>query len=142
MAGSGRENRGVRHGVSMALITAVFGSSSSGWAQTAPDGVSQEGSLQEIIVTAQKRSENIDKVPMTINAVSADQLEKAHVQDTADLARIVSGFQYAETYTGSPIYFIRGVGFYDTAFASRGTTTVYIDQVPLPLSVLECNHRS
>src|SRR5258706_4583830 len=119
-------------GISESALIAVAGAlPSSASAQTAP----ASGGLEEIVVTAQKRSENISKVPMTIEALSSDQLSQAHIQDTADLAKIVTGFQYAEAFTGSPIYFIRGVGFYDTAFASRGTTTIYIDQVPLPLSV-------
>ena len=66
----------------------------------APNGAEQRASQDEdaaggdIVVTAQKRSESIRDVPMSITALSGDQLAARGVIDTADLAKVVSGFTF------------------------------------------------
>jgi iron complex outermembrane recepter protein len=90
--------------------------------------------LQEVVVTAQKRSERIQDVPLSITAVSGDQLIKQGVTSPADLERVVPGFTYALSQYGNPIFTIRGVGFYDEAVSAQPDVTVYVDQMPLPYS--------
>jgi outer membrane receptor protein involved in Fe transport len=89
----------------------------------------------DIIVTAQKTEQNINKVPMSITAVTAYQLRSAGVTEIRDLVKITPGLTYADSQTGSPVYTIRGVGFSDFALAGRPTVTVYNDQAPLPFSI-------
>lgn len=89
----------------------------------------------DIIVTAQKTEQNINKVPMSITAATAEQLRSAGVAEIRDLVKITPGLTYADSQTGSPIYTIRGVGFSDFALAGRPTVTVYNDQAPLPFSI-------
>ncbi|HLY56877.1 MAG TPA: hypothetical protein VKS60_15040, partial [Stellaceae bacterium] len=60
------------------------------------------GALPEIVVTAQKREENINKVPMSITAATADQLRDAGVTQVRDLAKITPGFTYADSTAGTP----------------------------------------
>ncbi|HKY23302.1 MAG TPA: TonB-dependent receptor [Vicinamibacterales bacterium] len=91
--------------------------------------------IQEILVTAQKREERMSRVPMSITALSADNLADRNVTGTEDLGRLVTGFQYALSPTGAPVYSIRGIGFNDTSTAARPTVSVYLDQLPLPFSV-------
>src|SRR6202022_4190905 len=71
--------------------------------------------IAEIIVTAQKRSENIQDVPISITAVTRDQLINAGVTDTSQLSKLVPGFTYQQSSYGTPVYTIRGIGFYDTS---------------------------
>ena len=92
--------------------------------------------VEEIIVTAQKREENINDVGMSIQAATGRQLEQMGINDTSQLDRVVTGFNSNVTYYGTAIYTIRGVGFQDTALASGPTVSVYIDQMPLQFSVL------
>ncbi len=92
--------------------------------------------VEEIIVTAQKREENINDVGMSIQAASGEQLKQLGINDTSQLDRVVTGFNSNVTYYGTAIYTIRGVGFQDTALASGPTVSVYIDQMPLQFSVL------
>lgn len=87
-----------------------------------------------IIVTAQKRSESINDVPITITAVSGDALTAAGVTDTESLARVVPGFVATNTYFGTPVYYLRGVGYLDTAIAARPAVALYADEIPLPFA--------
>ena len=87
--------------------------------------------LEEIIVTAQKREQNINEVGMSIDVASGQQLENAGVKDMIDLGRLVSGFTANSNYYGTYTYTIRGVGFQDTALASVSYT-----HLPLPTILL------
>lgn len=111
-------------------------------AQTAPPTREPTPSSQpepdtaDIIVTAQKRSESINRVPLSITAVSGDDLAALGVKNPADLTRIVSGFQAVDSQIGSPIYFLRGVGYDDISVAARPSVTLYSDEAPIPYSVM------
>jgi iron complex outermembrane recepter protein len=85
-----------------------------------------------VIVTAQKRSERIQDVPMSITAVSRDELSKEGVFSPADLEKVAPGFTYRQSQNGTPVYAIRGIGFYSEQAAVAPTVTIYQDQTPLP----------
>jgi iron complex outermembrane recepter protein len=92
-------------------------------------------SLGEIIVTAQKRSESINDVGMTISAVTGDALIAHGVTDTSQLSAVVPGFTYTQTGYLTPVYTIRGVGFQDNTLSAPPSVSVYVDEVPLPFSI-------
>src|ERR1700756_3753281 len=54
-----------------------------------------EATVGEIIVTAQKRSESINKVGMAITALSGDTMKAQNVRTVADLSQVVPGLTYA-----------------------------------------------
>lgn len=120
---------------STALILAV---TSPAWAEEAasPAPARSSGVIEEVIVTAQKREESINEVPMSIQAASGERLKELGITETADLFKVVSGFTSNVTYYGTQIYTIRGVGFQDTALASAPTVSVYLDQMPLQFAAL------
>ena len=88
----------------------------------------------EIIVTAQKREERLRDVPMSITAATSEQLQSRGVTTTDDLAKIVPGFAAQKSNNGLPIYFIRGVGFFDASLGVSPAVTVYSDQSPIPFT--------
>jgi len=100
----------------------------------ADSGSDAEPMLEQIIVTAQKRQENINNVGMSIQAATGDELTKLGITDPGQLEKIVPGFTYTPSYQGTPVYSIRGIGFHDIALASSPTVSVYLDEVPLPFS--------
>lgn len=65
--------------------------------------------LQEIVVTAQKRSENLQKVPLTINVVNSEQLASLGATSAVDLNAIVPGMQVVAQGPYAMIS-IRGIG--------------------------------
>ena len=90
----------------------------------------------EIIVTAQKRAESINTVPLSITAASGDQLISRGIVEAADLVRIVPGFQATTSIAGTPVFYLRGIGFDDISAVSRPTVTLYSDEAPLPYSAM------
>jgi iron complex outermembrane recepter protein len=88
--------------------------------------------IAEVIVTAEKRTERLADVPLSITAATGDQLVKQGVVQVADLEKVVPGFTYRLSQNGTPVFQIRGVGFYDEQVAVAPAVTVYIDQIPLP----------
>lgn len=88
---------------------------------------SDEG-LQEVIVTAQKRSESIKDVPYSISAVSGDQLQAQHIEDFEDVTRAIPGVSFQSgSVQGQDNITIRGIGS-ETGSAAIG---IYLDDVPI-----------
>jgi outer membrane receptor protein involved in Fe transport len=96
----------------------------------APDA----GEVGDIIVTAQKRSESINKVGMSITAQTGEQLLQQGITSTADLAKVVPGFTFEGAVGTQPVYSIRGIGFHDVSLASGQTVAIYADEVPMPFA--------
>ena len=94
--------------------------------------VEEPDSANEIIVTAQKRSERLSDVPLSITAATGDQLAQRGITSAADLEKIAPGLTFSQSQNGVPVFSMRGVGFYAETVAAASTVTVYVDQVPLP----------
>ena len=122
----------------IAGATLVFfaGPSRPAVAAEAADASSGGTSVTELVVTAQKREENINTVGLSITAASGDKLTKLGITDTESLQKIVPGFLATPTYYGTSVFTIRGVGFQDTSLAGSPTVSVYLDEAPLPFSAL------
>lgn len=99
-----------------------------------------EGGLQEIIVTAQKRSENVQNVPVAITAISGDALSAKGATDVASLAGQAPNVTLRSTaqFGGSSsilISYIRGIGQNDFAFNLEPGVGVYVDGVYLARNI-------
>jgi iron complex outermembrane receptor protein len=99
-------------------------------APAAPGDQSQ--AVAEVVVTAEKRSERLQDVPMSIATASGAQLKDLGVTDPSMLEKLVPGFSYTAGVNGVPVFTIRGVGFYDTTLAAVPAVSVYVDQIPVP----------
>lgn len=100
------------------------------------DAQAESGTLiEEVFVTAQKRAENLQQVPISITALSGDELREAGLRETRDLARLLPNVDIKNAFGNDfPVITIRGVGQVDTRPTSASSTAVHIDQVPLALS--------
>ncbi len=94
------------------------------------------GEIDEIVVTATKRSQSINSVGMTITAATGDTLIERGITSTADLVRVTPGLNYTPSPYQEPVYVLRGVGLYESGLASSPAVTVYVDQIPLPSPVM------
>jgi outer membrane receptor protein involved in Fe transport len=101
-----------------------------------PAGADDSTQLQEVVVTAQKRSEAISSVPMAISSFRAEELAAAGIQDTRDLGKLVPGFTAADSGFDTPTYTLRGVGFADSSFATTSTVGIYDDEVSLAYPIM------
>ena len=95
-----------------------------------------QGQVAEVVVTANKRTENINKVGLTITAISGAALQERHITSLADIAAAVPGLTFQPSQTGSPILTLRGVGFNESSLGVFPAVSLYIDQFPLPFPVM------
>jgi outer membrane receptor protein involved in Fe transport len=127
-------NTDLSTGLGTVVLAILVGQASAAGAQTASPGGTNAS--EEIIVTANKREESINKVGLTIKALGAAQLEQQRVTTLADLSAAVPGLSFAQTENATPVYTLRGIGFYDTAIGSPPAVSVYLDQAPLSYPVM------
>lgn len=107
--------------------------SSSAFAQ-ASVGSAQDKSNEpaEIVVTANKRIENLQDVGLSVQAIGAEVLERQGIDTLDEVAQAVPGLTFARTANNTPVLTLRGVGFFDSTLASYPDVSLYMDQVPLP----------
>jgi iron complex outermembrane receptor protein len=99
------------------------------FAQNADEGEQYaENALEEIIVTALKRSQNLQNVPISVTAFSGRDLEHAGIQDVADLALSVPGLAVTSTGPGQTEVIIRGM---PGRSGTSPTVGYYLDEVPI-----------
>jgi iron complex outermembrane recepter protein len=91
----------------------------------------QEG---DIIVTANKRLQNINDVGLSITAETGEALIQRGISSPTDLGKIVPGLTVQPSPFNTPVYTLRGVGFYETTLSAAPTVAVYVDEVQLPFS--------
>lgn len=92
--------------------------------------------IKELIVTAQKREQSINEVPITISAFSGEDLQALGITDIRDIGALVPALNVNDSGQGTPIYTLRGVGYNDTTYTATGTVGLYVDEVNLPYSVM------
>lgn len=91
-----------------------------------------QGGIETVVVTAQYVVQNVQSAPLAITVVTAQDLDQRGIDNLAQLGTTVPGL----TLTPAPAAFgnavqtyIRGVGQYDTAFASEPGVGMYVDDV-------------
>ena len=95
-------------------------------------GMEQSGAeLDAIVVTAQRRSENINKMGLSIAALQSEALVQAGVSGPAELVKFVPGLTSSETGRGTPTFYIRGIGFDEATLGANPSVAVYTDEVPI-----------
>ena len=117
-------------GVSLAMLlplSPALAQTAAGQAGTAAAGSGNQ--VEEIVVTAQKRSERLQDVPIAVTALGAEALANAGVQGAADLAQTVPGLQYNTQIGGYGQPRIRGVGTAATGPGVENPVATYIDGV-------------
>ena len=114
-----------------ALCLAVpAGASAAAPVEPAPAAATtDQGELGDIIVTAQKRSENIQSVPVSIVAVSSNELARAGVNNLNDLQRLAPGLNIATVGSGFVSYtYIRGGGTNQIDAGSDPSVAFFVDE--------------
>ena len=114
----------------IALAQAVGTATSQPVANAVPQPGNGPG-LQEVIVTATRRAENLQNVPVSVTAVTASDLKKQGVFNTTDLNHALPNLQVSSPYgEQQPNFSIRGVGV-GTEFNANAASPVgvYVDEV-------------
>jgi iron complex outermembrane recepter protein len=98
---------------------------------SAGDEGEQEGGIATIVVTATKRSEDLQKVPIAISAITGDELVARGITDTSDLMGSLPNLQVTSAYSETqPNFSLRGVGVANEFSAATASPVgVYVDEV-------------
>ena len=89
----------------------------------------QEIYLEEVVVSAQKRDENIQDVPITLNAFTGDFINQSGARHIGDLEIYTPGLEIDTASTTQPRYYVRGIGTDDFGVGTDPSVGIYIDGV-------------
>lgn len=98
----------------------------------APVAMAQEAAgvkLDEVVVTAQRRSENLQKTPLTVSAVTGDKLESQGIKTVVDLSAQVPALQISSSGSGAAVVFLRGIGSTNTTEVGDPAVAYHIDGI-------------
>jgi iron complex outermembrane recepter protein len=83
-------------------------------------------------VTAQKRVQSLVEVPINVNTIDRDNIEKVRIEQVRDVMGYVPNMDIKEQVPGAiPVVTIRGVGLDDFSSTNSPAAGIYVDQVPL-----------
>lgn len=112
---------------SLAIATSVFVP-----AQAQEVAVKKDvNALEEIIVTAQRREENLQRAAISVSAVTAEALAQKGVTDITQLSSMVPALQVASSYGGGSQFTLRGVGNLVLNLNSDTAVITNLDGVPI-----------
>ena len=126
---SGKHDKSLRVRPLCAAIALILSSQAS-LAQTEQSD-SDEPALENIIVTAQKRSESIQEIPIAMQALYGDQLKKMGIQKASDITRISPNVNISGQNAANQQINIRGVGTSDFFGTATGAVGIYMDEVTM-----------
>src|SRR6188768_3121298 len=113
----------------VSLAAAVAATLQPTWAAE----TNNEGVLESVIVTAQKRTENLQEVPLSIQAIGTERLEELHIKGFEDYVRYLPTVSYQTFGPGFAQVYMRGVasGGDGNHSGSLPSVGVYLDEQPI-----------
>jgi iron complex outermembrane recepter protein len=127
-----------RPGFLRALATSLVTVGSAGLPLVASAQQLDQAAIQEIIVTATKRAENLQEVPFSVSATSQDQIINSGAINIVDLARNVAGLAIADLGPGQSQMAIRGISSGQVIRDQPGVKEqvgVYLDESPISVAL-------
>jgi iron complex outermembrane receptor protein len=102
----------------------------------AAEAGNDETMLGEVVVTARRRSESLQEVPITVNAVTSEQLQKLNLRQFSDIASVVPGLSLVtDPMAANSSASMRGVTF-AVATGAEPTVALYMNDVPVQAAFL------
>ena len=118
------------------LVSAAIVVPAIAWAQDDPNTVSETteetggvGRIEEIIVTAQKRAENLQDVPIAVSVIQASELAASGVSKVNELSLVTPGLSMNASGGGFVLPRIRGIGQSGATLGLENPIAVYVDGV-------------
>jgi iron complex outermembrane recepter protein len=120
-----RARLGISASIAALLPAAAFAQTVTS-AQPAPDA-----GISDIVVTAQRREERLQDVPVAVSAISGIELQRRGIADTQDLGAKVPGLSFQTAGISRPRIFIRGLGSIQSDANSDSSVGIFVDDVYL-----------
>ena len=121
-------------GTTMAFmpLTAYAQAGGTAGPATEADQATETGGIRPIIVTAQRREESLQDVPLAISALDAQRITESGFDDVEDLSSAVPNLNISALWgTSSPKVFMRGIGNNNFNQTAESKVAIYLDQVYL-----------
>ncbi|MEL7449718.1 MAG: TonB-dependent receptor [Pseudomonadota bacterium] len=115
----------VKKTLSVAVSAAVAGTSAA---------QAQQSGLEEIVVTATKREENLQQIPVAVTAFSEEEIVLQRFRNFSDYVGQIPGLSLSDRQPGAQSIIMRGCAAQGLAFADSATTSVYLDEQPITQS--------
>src|SRR5260370_14671121 len=114
----------------MPLASAIL--ATGGAAYGAPD--TEQGTLEEVVVTAQKRSEDLQKVPISLQVLGNERLQELQLHDFDDTAKFLPSLSYKSIGPGQAELFFRGISSGACALHAGvlPSSGLYVEDIPVP----------
>ena len=96
---------------------------------TAMSSAAYAAEIEEVVVTAQKRAENLQDVPIAISAFTGDSMKAMGVKNLTDLGKFTPGVEMNNDTPLQPTYSVRGIETGDFTVGSDPAVAVYVDGV-------------
>ena len=128
-----KNNRRLAYAISVALASAAHAAIAADAPAAPADEEQSSAGITEVVVTAQRRSESIQDVPITVQAVTGEQLKALGVQSFNDLMKYTPNVTFSGNGPGTGNIFLRGLGGSGSGNQSQSTTApfpnvgVYLD---------------
>jgi iron complex outermembrane receptor protein len=108
----------------------VLASSAGAGIARADETQGESVSLEEVVVTAQKRTESLQSVPVSVTVLTSGQLGELKMDSPSALATQIPNLQVdGVNGEGSPIFSLRGVSMFDYSLNQSSPVASYIDEV-------------
>ncbi|HTL91794.1 MAG TPA: TonB-dependent receptor plug domain-containing protein, partial [Steroidobacteraceae bacterium] len=112
-----------------AAVAAILGASSSalvlGASPADTSAAAAETGLGEVVVTAQRRAESVQDVPITVQAITGEQLKQLNVVSFNDLLKYTPNVSYSGNGPGTGNIYMRGLGGVGSGNQSQSTTAPF-----------------
>lgn len=109
------------------LASAAFTMPATAFAQ---DAEASAGAVEDIVVTAQRREERLQDVPVSVTALSSEALQSRRILNASDLASVTPNLQSVSTVGSStPIFALRGISMSDYSLNQASPVATYFDEV-------------
>ena len=85
--------------------------------------------IEEVIVTAERRAESLQSVPIAVTAFTGDELDQQGIVDIKGITERTPGFTMGVFNPGQPQFYIRGIGSNEDGAGGDQSVIVFIDEV-------------
>ncbi|WP_065107772.1 TonB-dependent receptor [Sphingobium yanoikuyae] len=113
-----------------------LGTMTLGWLVASPCAAQGTDPSSDIVVTGRKIEADANRVSLSAQTITGADLTQNNIITAQDLVRVVPGLTYTLSSYGTPVFTIRGVGFYDTSLAAPPAVSMSIDEAPIPYPIL------
>jgi outer membrane receptor protein involved in Fe transport len=120
--------------LSIAVSAALTLPAGVAMAQDQEQAEAASGGLEEVLVTARKRTESLMDIPQSIQAISESQIKRSGMQQMEDYVRFIPSMSYVQDNPGTAKIIFRGIADDAATFIAEPSAALYLDEQSLTMT--------